>query len=116
MEGTFEKNYSFSKRLSESKNIINKYKNRIPVIVERHKDSQLPIGDKCKYLVPKDMNISQFIYFIRRTIQLEKVQTLFITINKQLIGSNKTMIDTYEEHKSDDGFLYVVYTNENTFG
>ena len=48
MEGTFEKNYSFSKRLSESKNIINKYKNRIPVIVERHKDSQLPIGDKCK--------------------------------------------------------------------
>tara|TARA_B100001094_G_scaffold333398_1_gene411472 strand:- start:28413 stop:28763 length:351 start_codon:yes stop_codon:yes gene_type:complete len=116
MENTFKKKYSFEKRLEESRDIIEKYTGRVPIIVEKHHDCTLPTVDKCKYLVPKDMTIMEFMYVVRKRIELKPSQSLFITINNTLTGGNKTIRDIYSDKKDEDGFLYVVYTSENTFG
>lgn len=103
-------------RIKESNKILLKYPNRIPIIVEKYKDCKLNDIKKKKYLVPKNMEFKQFIYVIRRSIELESSQSLFITVNNKLVTGSKQMGEIYEEDKNKDGFLYVIYTSENTFG
>lgn len=116
MDYKFKKTNDYSKRLSESTNIKTKYPDRIPIIVEKYKGSTLPDIDKCKYLVPKDMNLGQFVYIIRKRIKLESNQALFVTINGVLGSPSTTIAELHDNQKDEDGFLYVVYTSENTFG
>ena len=116
MNNRFKEKFSFEKRSNESSNIIEKYPDRIPIIVQKHYKSDLPDVDKCKYLVPRDMNLSQFTFVIRKRIKLDSTQTIFITINNGLVPGNKHLSEIYSESKDEDGFLYITYTNENTFG
>ena len=102
--------------MSQSKKILKKYPDRIPIIVNKHKNSDIADIDKKKYIVPKDMNINSFVYVIRRRIKLTSDQAIFVTINKELCGSNKTIEELYNKHKAEDGFLYIEYSAENTFG
>tara|TARA_Y100000817_G_scaffold304092_1_gene286720 strand:- start:1490 stop:1843 length:354 start_codon:yes stop_codon:yes gene_type:complete len=112
----FKRKNSFEKRYQESKNILAKYPERIPIIVEKYEGCELPEIDKLKYLVPKDMTMPQFIFVIRKRIKLDPSQTLFVMVNNTLVGSSKLISEIYDELKDKDGFLYVTYTNENTFG
>ena len=109
MDYEFKKKNDYNKRLAESTNIKNKYPDRIPIIVEKYKDCKLPTIDKCKYLVPKDMNLGQFVYIIRKRIKLEASQALFVTVNSILESSNAMISDLYETQKDDDGF-YILFT------
>lgn len=106
----------FDQRQSECKRIICKYPDRVPIIVSRCKNCKLNDIDKEKYLVPIDMNLGQFIYVIRKRIQLESSEALFIMVNNSLQPSNKLLQEIYENLKDDDGFLYIQYSSENTFG
>ena len=116
MENSFKNKSSFDKRVKESETIKNKYPDRIPIIVEKHNSSELPPVDKCKYLVPNDMTMSKFIFVVRKRIQLDSSQALFITVNGVMATAGQTVGDLYDNQKDEDGFLYVVYTSENTFG
>ena len=56
------KNKSLEERIEESTNVLKKYPNRIPVIVEKSdKCKELQDIDKNKYLVPDDLTFGQFI-------------------------------------------------------
>mgnify|MGYP003991162905 CR=1 FL=1 len=112
----FQKKHSFEKRRADSQSVITKYPERIPIIVQRGDKSELPVIDKSKYLVPRDMTMSQFSFVIRKRIKLEPSQAIFITINNTLVTNSKLLSEIYEENKDPDGFLYVTYTGENTFG
>lgn len=116
MKSIFKEEKSIEKRKNESKTIITKYPGRIPIIVEKYKDNELPDIDKRKYLVPKDMTVSQFMFVIRKRIKLDPSQSLFITVNSVLVSSNATISEIYGDNKDEDGFLYVIYSSENTFG
>ena len=109
-------NKSLEERKHESIRIKGKYPNRIPIIVKKDKNCTLEDIDKEKYLVPKDMSLSQFMFVIRKRIHLEPATALFILINGNLINGTKIMDNIFNEHKQEDGFLYVTYTSENTFG
>ena len=62
------------------------------------------------------MYIGQFTYIIRKNLKLDQSEALFVTINNNLIPTNSLMDVIYENDHNDDGFLYVVYSSENTFG
>ena len=111
----YKSDFDYHKRKNESSRIIAKYPDRIPVICERGNDKIVDI-DKKKYLVPSDLTLGQFIYVIRKRIKLDSNQALFVTINGILEGSSTVISNLYETHKDDDGFLYILYTSENTFG
>lgn len=106
----------FNTRLNESKRIMNKYPDRIPVLVNKSDRSNIQDIDKKKYLVPRDMYIGQFTYIIRKNLKLDQSEALFVTINNHLIPTNKIMSTIYEEESNNDGFLYIIYSSENTFG
>lgn len=112
----FKKNNDFEKRINESNRIIKKHPERIPIVVCKSKNDSLPDIDKQKYLVPKDMSIGQFMYVIRKRIKLEANQALFILINSTLQPSNKSISEIYNDCSDEDGFLYIIYSSENTFG
>ena len=113
---SFKSQISFEIRQEESQRIINKYPRRTPIIVEKAKNCGLDDIDKKKFLVPNDLTMSQFIYIIRRRIKIKPEQAIFLTVNNCLPESNAQIIQIYNKHKDEDGFLYVVYSSENTFG
>ncbi len=113
----FQKKYSLKKRKKECDRILTKYSNRIAIIVEKLEGSEIEYIDKHKFLVPKDLTVSQFSYVIRKRIKLHDNQSLLIFINGNYLAKNdETIRELYEKHKAEDNFLYIVYTGENTFG
>jgi GABA(A) receptor-associated protein len=86
------------------------------VIVERAEKSDIPDLDKKKYLVPADLTVGQFVYVIRKRIKLSPEKAIFIFVNNVLPPTAALMSSIYDEHKDDDGFLYIAYSGENTFG
>tara|TARA_B100000963_G_scaffold351416_1_gene362975 strand:+ start:1360 stop:1707 length:348 start_codon:yes stop_codon:yes gene_type:complete len=113
---TFKQLKSFEKRKNESKHIRTKYPDRIPIICERGNDKNVNEIDKNKYLVPMDLTVGQFIYIIRKRIKMHSEKALFIFINGKLPSTSSTIGVVYDENKDEDGFMYVSYTGENTFG
>ena len=63
----FKIDNSLERRINESDKLMNKYINRIPVIVEISKQNITDISlPKYKYLVPADLTIGQFLFIIRK--------------------------------------------------
>jgi len=116
MKKSFKERFPFEKRAEEASRIMKKYPDRVPVIVEKSSSSDIPEIDKHKYLVPKDLTFSQFIYVIRKRIKLQPEQAIFIFVNNSLPAAASLMSQTYEEHADECGFLFCVYSGEATFG
>ena len=67
----FKKTYSFKDRYNESQKIIKKYPDRIPIVCEKHNNSNIiPNITKNKYLTSFDLTVGQFIYIIRKYIHI----------------------------------------------
>ena len=113
---SFKERYDEEIRCAESHRILTKYQDRIPIIVEKCVKCELPHIEKQKFLVSKDLTLGQFIYIIRKRIDLNADQALFIMVNNTLAPNNITLSELYEAHKDIDKFLYIKYTSENTFG
>ena len=115
---SFREEFTFDERKAEADNIRTKFPDRIPTIVEKHEQvgDSLPDLDKRKFLAPGDLTMGQFIYVIRKRMKLEPEKALFFFINDTLAPSSRTMGQLYQEHKADDGFMYITLSAENTFG
>ena len=96
--------------------ILEKHPDRIPVIVKRGNKSTLENIKKNKFLVPKLFTLQQFVHVIRRNLDLDSSTALFFFINNTLPKMTDTMLEIYNNYKSEDKFLYITYTDENTFG
>jgi GABA(A) receptor-associated protein len=118
MNVNFKKQNSLQDRTQESARIMQKYPERIPIICERSllSSSECPIIDKNKYLVNKDLTIGQFVYVIRKRMQLPPEKALFLFVNGFIPSTSHHIGDIYSFHKDQDGFLYIIYSYENTFG
>lgn len=97
--------------------ILEKYPARVPVICERAEGSDVENIDKKKYLVPSNLTVGQFVYVIRKRMKLNPEKAIFVFVNDKILPSTGSLMSgLYGEHKEDDGFLYVTYSGENTFG
>jgi GABA(A) receptor-associated protein len=104
------------KRKSEAERIRAKYPDRVPVICEKADRSDIPDIDKKKYLVPADLTVGQFHYVIRKRIKLAPEKALFLFCSNSIPPNASLMSTVYEEQKDEDGFLYIQYSGESTFG
>lgn len=113
----FKKKFSFDKRCAESKRIRIEFPDRRPVICQRSSNN-IPELDKKKYLVPEDLTMGQFMYVIRRRMKLPPEMGLYTFIGgKGCIPNNTSLLGSiYSDYSDDDGFLYIDYSGENTFG
>jgi len=114
---TFKQEFSFDKRLEESSRVLIKYPDRRPIICEKSPNQKdLPNIDKKKYLVPIDLSMGQFIYVIRKRMNLRPEEAIFLFVNNQIISGTSIIGQVYDYGKDPDGFLYIQYSKENVFG
>ncbi|KAJ6363945.1 hypothetical protein OIU76_028972 [Salix suchowensis] len=113
---SFKLDHTLERRQAEASRIREKYPDRVPVIVERAERSDIPDIDKKKYLVPADLTVGQFVYVVRKRIKLSPEKAIFVFVKNTLPSTASLMSAIYEENKDEDGFLYMTYSGENTFG
>ena len=81
----FKSEFTFEKRLEESTKIKEKHPERIPIIVTKSKNCKLKEMDKYKFLAPYDLTLGQFLIVIRKRIELDTSEALFVFVNNTLI-------------------------------
>ncbi|KZV16498.1 autophagy-related protein 8C [Dorcoceras hygrometricum] len=96
-KSSFKLEHPLERRQAEASRIREKYPDRIPVIVERAERSDIPDIDKKK-------------------IKLSAEKAIFVFVKNILPPTASMMSAIYEENKDEDGFLYMTYSGENTFG
>ena len=114
---SFKNRYPFKQRKYDCDHILLKYPDRIPVLCEKYPYSKnAPDIDKHKYLVGYDLTLGQFMLVIRKRMNIKPEVGLYIFING-ITHSNSTLLQhLYLDFKNNDGFLYIEYDVENTFG
>ena len=114
---TYKDKFSFEQRISESSRIMEKYPDRLPIIVARAKNCHdIAQINKRKYLVPNCLTVGQFLYVIRKRLVLPPEKAIFLFIGGILPPTASLLGSIYDEHKDRDNFLYITYSGENTFG
>jgi len=102
---------------AEANRILNKFPDRIPIIVEKDPNSDIEEIDKNKYLVPANIQWSTFVQVIRKRLQLNSEKGLFIFVGNIMLNSAEmTVGQIYQEHRDKSGFLKILYSGENVFG
>jgi GABA(A) receptor-associated protein len=115
---TFKSKNSLEDRKKESNRVLTNYPNKIPIIFEKTKRSEkIPDIDKNKYLIPMNLTVGQFMFVIRKRMQLAPEMAIYIFIKGTTVPPTSALISSlYNNYKDEDGFLYLEYSGENTFG
>nr|XP_034341917.1 gamma-aminobutyric acid receptor-associated protein-like 2 [Arvicanthis niloticus] len=112
MQWMFKENHSLEHRCVESAKIRGKYPDpdQGSVIMEKVSSSQIVDTDTWKYLVPSDITVAQFMWIVRKRIQLPSEKAIFLFVDKTVPQSSLTMGQLHEKEKDEDGFLSVAYS------
>lgn len=108
---------TFDERKAEHDNMKQKYPTRTCIFLRKAKGSKLPEIDKNKFLVPDDLTVGQMLHVIRKRLDIDASNAIFLFTENNTIPTTMLRIgDVYKEHANDDGFLYMTYNTEDTFG
>ena len=117
MNFKFKKDKIFEERREEFEKVINDQPGKIPIICEKDPNSFIKKIDKTKYLVDENLSLPQFIATIRKKLDLNEYEALFLLVNgKNVLSQNETMKNIYKNYKNKDGFLYFTYSTEQVWG
>ena len=117
MHWQFKEQHPLEERKIEAVSMISRYPDRIPVVVQCAPHGQINDIDKHKFLVPFELTIAQFIWYIRKRAKISANKSIFLFIRgKELPQAGSLMGEIYRDCKDEDGFLYIQYSGENTFG
>lgn len=111
------KKMSLAKRIEDSTRLLKKFYPKLPIIIDRHRTSD-PSINKSKYLIDPEITIGNLLTIIRRRIQLNPNEAIYLFVNNEIVSVQSTILEVYQQSqlKNPDGFLYIVYCLENTFG
>lgn len=104
-------------RVKKSQLILEKYPDRVPLIIQPSKSDRdsYPI-DKSKYITPRDLTLLQLQQIIRKRVKFPAEKALFMFINNKIYPITSIIGSVYDTNKDSDGFLYITYCQESTFG
>jgi GABA(A) receptor-associated protein len=108
---------SLEQRLSEASKIKKKYPDKIPVIINKSSMcNNLDDIDRNKYLIPHDLCVGQLSHIVKKRLNIDSTTAIFLFCNNNILNSSNTINELHNLYKNADGFLYIEYTSENTFG
>ena len=103
-------------RRTEAEKMREKHPDKIPVILERLPTARVAELDKKKFLVPAELTVGQFYFMVRGRIRLGPEEALFFFVDNVVPSTSATLDTIYREHKDQDSFLYIAYSDESTYG
>lgn len=117
----YKNTVSLEERKQKSIKMTSLYPDRVPVIVEMSTSSTnyntyINSSHKIKYLVPHDITMGQFIKILRDKIKIDPSTALFFFINNKIYPITSSIGSIYKENTDADGFLYIEFCEESTFG
>jgi len=112
-----KENPSLQSRRKQIENLLKKYPQKVPIILEKDPKCNITEIKKKKFLCPIRQTISHFNAIIRGSAELDPTEALFLLVNgnNSIIG-DVSMGEIYEKNKDEDGFLYIVYSSELAWG
>jgi len=114
---SFKTQYDYNSRFLESSRVLDKYSDKIPVIITKQTNSNLPDIKKNKYLIAETITIAQLLHIIRKHVKMDKSEALYIMINGNVLPlMSSSIASVYHDYKDVDGFLYITYCGESVFG
>jgi hypothetical protein len=90
--------------------------NRIPIICELHKSSQLSLKSDLKFLTHQNMILKSFQGSIRKKMNFAEDTILFFYQGKKILQNSQQMGELYQRFKAEDGFLYLQFSEINALG
>ena len=112
----------FQQRESESRNLLKQFPNKVPTVIEPQSASQPVRLDQNKYLPPRFLipamyTFHEFKQVLRRRMNIEASESLWLEVGGNSAPPDEYMMyKVYESYKCADGFLYVKYSSEATYG
>ena len=121
INSNYKKTTSFEERLQKSCKMTTLYPDRVPIIVEMSSssasyNSYIASAHKVKYLVPYAITMGQFIKILRDKIKIDQATALFFFIKNKIFPITSLIGEIYKENADEDGFLYIEFCEESTFG
>jgi GABA(A) receptor-associated protein len=115
MAQNFRKTHSLEERRKCSTKMRAMYPERVPVLLERA-DRNIPELKKYKFLVPMETTMGRFVFDVRQYVSIGPTQALYLFINDTIVPNQKNFAEIYHQYHDEDGFVYIKYSGENTFG
>jgi hypothetical protein len=115
----FISNFKLQKEECRQKNcqqLLHKYEDRIPIIVEMKKNMNNYTLTKHKYMIPRDKSIGEVLNIFRLKLRIKPGESIFLLCNNQLLIGTDNIQAIYNKFKDTDGFLYIYICCENVFG
>lgn len=112
----FKGNSLLTQRTQETKKLGKEYPEKIPVILIRARNCMYCLASQ-KFLVPIDMTMMEFVGKLRRNLFMPAHHGLyFIVSGNRVPALPVSMGQLYGEHSDEDGFLYILYTDQEDKG
>lgn len=113
---SFRKRLPLEQRKVECRRVLLRHPGYVPAILERGNDDA-PRIDREKFLLPRDLTAAQLHFVVRRRLKMGPSEALFLLCHGCTLGGNDyTVGQLHETRRDEDGFLYICYTLEHTFG
>ncbi|KAK2953571.1 putative microtubule binding protein [Blattamonas nauphoetae] len=116
----FQLEFPLDVRKSEATRLMQEYKNMVPIIAEKGTGSKIPEKGDRKFIVPRDLTIGQFVYALRKRIELTPTQLVYVLVDGDIPKTETTMGPLYDlykqQHPDGDGFLYITFREKNLDG
>ncbi|GIY64590.1 autophagy-related protein 8c [Caerostris darwini] len=114
-EWKYKKRKSFESRKQESLDIYHLYPKSVPIILERAPNGKTPTAQKEKYLVPRNLSVTNFILMVKKNMILNHDASIYLLSKGKVLPPSWTMGEVFNEEKDEDGFLYLTYNSYLTF-
>ena len=70
-----------------------------------------------RFMMPKAFTVGEVLAVLRTRLDLTREEGLVLFAKeKYMLRPNTKLEDVYERYKDEDGFLYLVYAEENIYG
>lgn len=112
----FKKENGLEKRKILSTKLKLTYPGIVPIVVGPVPNQNLGPLRKNKFLLLDHFTVATFMNNLRTQGYLESQQNIFLFCNNVMLVGSMNIGDIYNRFKNEDGFLYIRYGVENTFG
>lgn len=116
--GNFKGSHNIHERLQMSLVARKTRPKHVPIILERFPRSGMAYPQHGQHicLVPGHITMGQFQARLRRSLKMDSNWALFVMVGGVLAPTSQCLGALYAELAESDGFLYVSYVEESTFG